>query len=115
PTRRSPVLGQQKANPEIYDDPSAGDEKLYSITSENMAEYDEYLSAGTKAMLERFPTYRLDVYPTRRSMGYPEWFLDNTVKNATTAKLGGAVERSEEHTSELQSRENLVCRLLLEK
>src|SRR5690606_41416413 len=27
----------------------------------------------------------------------------------------GALERSEEHTSELQSRENLVCRLLLEK
>src|SRR5690606_39926255 len=26
-----------------------------------------------------------------------------------------AVPRSEEHTSELQSRENLVCRLLLEK
>src|SRR5690606_41673373 len=26
-----------------------------------------------------------------------------------------AVSRSEEHTSELQSRENLVCRLLLEK
>src|SRR5436309_8290126 len=25
------------------------------------------------------------------------------------------VQRSEEHTSELQSRENLVCRLLLEK
>src|SRR5690606_40136935 len=29
--------------------------------------------------------------------------------------LAGIVERSEEHTSELQSRENLVCRLLLEK
>src|SRR5690606_41528142 len=27
----------------------------------------------------------------------------------------GGVPRSEEHTSELQSRENLVCRLLLEK
>src|SRR5690606_41957773 len=27
----------------------------------------------------------------------------------------GADSRSEEHTSELQSRENLVCRLLLEK
>src|SRR5436309_12580428 len=26
-----------------------------------------------------------------------------------------AADRSEEHTSELQSRENLVCRLLLEK
>src|SRR6266511_1977188 len=28
---------------------------------------------------------------------------------------GGRGQRSEEHTSELQSRENLVCRLLLEK
>src|SRR5690606_41947320 len=28
---------------------------------------------------------------------------------------GGPGARSEEHTSELQSRENLVCRLLLEK
>src|SRR5690606_40881861 len=28
---------------------------------------------------------------------------------------GNRPERSEEHTSELQSRENLVCRLLLEK
>src|SRR5690606_15198994 len=28
---------------------------------------------------------------------------------------GDATVRSEEHTSELQSRENLVCRLLLEK
>src|SRR5436309_12028135 len=27
----------------------------------------------------------------------------------------GGILRSEEHTSELQSRENLVCRLLLEK
>src|SRR5690606_39551759 len=33
---------------------------------------------------------------------------------APTAAVVGAV-RSEEHTSELQSRENLVCRLLLEK
>src|SRR5690606_40862050 len=29
--------------------------------------------------------------------------------------LQGFGDRSEEHTSELQSRENLVCRLLLEK
>src|SRR5690606_39549362 len=33
---------------------------------------------------------------------------------AAAAALFGAT-RSEEHTSELQSRENLVCRLLLEK
>src|SRR5690606_41364595 len=36
--------------------------------------------------------------------------------NAGTQKsVGVTYKRSEEHTSELQSRENLVCRLLLEK
>src|SRR2546430_16699146 len=34
---------------------------------------------------------------------------------ALVAARGRAVERSEEHTSELQSQSNLVCRLLLEK
>src|SRR3712207_6911904 len=31
------------------------------------------------------------------------------------SRLRGAADRSEEHTSELQSRQYLVCRLLLEK
>src|SRR3989475_5747793 len=31
------------------------------------------------------------------------------------ARVEGGVDRSEEHTSELQSQSNLVCRLLLEK
>src|SRR5205085_4854771 len=37
--------------------------------------------------------------------------------DAINAKLGKqyGVDRSEEHTSELQSQSNLVCRLLLEK
>src|SRR5690349_23169495 len=34
---------------------------------------------------------------------------------ATWESSGGTVLRSEEHTSELQSRRDLVCRLLLEK
>src|SRR5690606_9762555 len=45
----------------------------------------------------------------------PAFDLDvNGSLNATSILLNGT-ERSEEHTSELQSRENLVCRLLLEK
>src|SRR5690606_40848592 len=35
--------------------------------------------------------------------------------NSKKCTCGSDVIRSEEHTSELQSRENLVCRLLLEK
>src|SRR5688572_31326612 len=34
---------------------------------------------------------------------------------AEPVRRGGALRRSEEHTSELQSQSNLVCRLLLEK
>src|SRR5207302_7149100 len=34
---------------------------------------------------------------------------------STGTSLHGEIEKAEEHTSELQSRENLVCRLLLEK
>src|SRR5690625_5837578 len=36
-------------------------------------------------------------------------------KLTETSELSTALERSEEHTSELQSRGHLVCRLLLEK
>src|SRR2546426_8014115 len=40
---------------------------------------------------------------------------DHDVHRAKFAVLDAALDRSEEHTSELQSPCNLVCRLLLEK
>src|SRR5690606_40523984 len=41
---------------------------------------------------------------------HKEWQLVREERNTAPVAI-----RSEEHTSELQSRENLVCRLLLEK
>src|SRR5688572_29878222 len=38
-----------------------------------------------------------------------------TIVNCASVSVGGKFARSEEHTSELQSQSNLVCRLLLEK
>src|SRR5260370_28265400 len=40
---------------------------------------------------------------------------DISFTGRTVTKLDSAARRSEEHTSELQSHLNLVCRLLLEK
>lgn len=74
-----------------YPDPFADEEPLYSITQENLSEYASMLSEGNRTLIERFPDFRIDVYPTQRSMSYPDWFLDNTVKNATTAELAGEV------------------------
>src|SRR5690606_8209190 len=45
----------------------------------------------------------------------PSFLLIGWVLTHATRGLGWTGQRSEEHTSELQSRENLVCRLLLEK
>src|SRR2546430_3194619 len=39
----------------------------------------------------------------------------SAIRTATTTTCGSPPTRSEEHTSELQSQSNLVCRLLLEK
>src|SRR5690625_6775511 len=46
--------------------------------------------------------------------GWPE-LADTAVMNLVPIVLDQLEQRSEEHTSELQSRGHLVCRLLLEK
>src|SRR5690606_41429954 len=49
-----------------------------------------------------------------RGTDVAEWLLVSTTR-APRCVPRSRFRRSEEHTSELQSRENLVCRLLLEK
>src|SRR2546430_3301797 len=57
------------------------------------------------------PCASLDSMPTRVGLGVARPIPTN--RNATNTSANAA--RSEEHTSELQSQSNLVCRLLLEK
>src|SRR5690606_41628505 len=56
---------------------------------------------------------------TRASGGFAcRWRTRNDSRSDRRHRRSGAIgpdDRSEEHTSELQSREKLVCRLLLEK
>lgn len=69
-------------------DPFAAEKPLFSITAQNMAQYESKLSDGVKEMLKRYPdTYRLDIYPTHRTAAAPQWVYDNTAKNARNAKL----------------------------
>src|SRR3954469_26081311 len=64
------------------------------------------------------PTEIYTLFPTRRSsdLSLPSWVVHRigTVSIAPRRNPISAA-RSEEHTSELQSRRDLVCRLLLEK
>ena len=70
----------------IRPDPFPEDKPLYSIDSKNMDQYADKLSDGTKALLKKYPSFRIDVYPTRRTVAFPKTVLDNTVKNATRCK-----------------------------
>ena len=51
-----------------------------------MAAQADKLTEGTKELLKRYPTMRVDVYPTHRTVAVPQRVLDNTAKNATGAK-----------------------------
>jgi hypothetical protein len=72
--------------PGVRPDPYANEKPLFSITAANMAQYQDKLSLGVKAMLQKYSTFRVDVYPSHRDMVYPKWLLDNTIKNATACK-----------------------------
>src|SRR5258708_22920074 len=70
------------------------------IWKKHMALVDETVKAGIRANPMCSPTLRTTRFTMRNSQafrGVPTW------------------HRSEEHTSELQSPDHLVCRLLLEK
>jgi hypothetical protein len=67
-------------------DPFAGEKPLFSIDAKNMDQYADKLSEGTKALMKKFPSYRIDVYPTHRTAAMPQWAYDNTFKNATRCK-----------------------------
>src|SRR5256885_7447867 len=58
---------------------------------------------------------RMDLYTPARSMGFQRSAPQLSLSMASVSRFSGTTERSEEHTSELQSPCNLVCRLLLEK
>jgi hypothetical protein len=66
----------------FWADPFADDKPLYTITGKNVDQYADKLNDASKEMLKRFPSFRIDVYPTRRSAAYPDWVVENIKKNA---------------------------------
>src|SRR5258708_9648269 len=66
-------------------------------------------------------TATTEIYTLSLHDALPIWFFDSMIplpissRNPFTTVSRETVVRSEEHTSELQSPDHLVCRLLLEK
>ncbi len=72
-------------------DPFKDDRPLYTVTAKNLDQHADKLSDGVKAMFKKYPnSYRIDVYPTRRTAWAPDWVYANTAKNAVKGKLVGS-------------------------
>ena len=68
-----------------FENPWPDDKPKFEITKSNMGKYADKLSEGQKAMLEKFDTYKIPVYETRRSAANPQYIYDATKENATRA------------------------------
>ena len=75
--------------PGIRPDPFASEKPLFSIGAQNMDKYADKLSEGIKAMMKRYPAFRIDVYPSHRTVAYPQYVINNTLKNAISCKAAG--------------------------
>lgn len=88
-----PFTGGLKELPEgfqegngIRPNPFSSERPLFSIDASNMAEYQDKLTEGTKALMEKFSDFRIDVYPTHRTSAFPQYILDNTKDCAVTSE-----------------------------
>ena len=70
-----------------YPDPFPNDKPTFTITAANMDKYKDNLSPGQMAMLKQYPTYKLNVFQTRRTAAYPEGHYKETKDCAAKAKL----------------------------
>lgn len=78
-------------------DPYASDKPLLRISAENMKQHQDLLTVGQMALMERFPTYFMDIYPTRRSCALPDHVYQAAQKNAAVGELvadGNGVSKS---------------------
>jgi hypothetical protein len=83
---KAPPAGYDRSKG-FYIDPYASDKPLFTITAANAAQYKDKLSAGQLAMLEKYPSYKLNVYPTHRSAAYPQRVYDEVKKQAGLVDL----------------------------
>ena len=80
-----PVTGYRSGGP--YLDPYPHDKPLFVISAANVQQYRNQLSAGQIALFEKYPTWQMNVYPTRRSAAFPQPVYAQTRANRGAAKL----------------------------
>jgi hypothetical protein len=74
---------------DFHPDPFADDKSTLAIDQGNYKDYAAKLSIGQQAMFAKYPTFRMDIYPTRRSASASERIYRTTKANAVSAQMIG--------------------------
>ncbi len=72
---------------EHHRDPYPDDTSLFTINAGNVDAYRDRLSVGHQRMLELYPSFYMNIYPTRRSASNPQRIYDATRTIAANAEL----------------------------
>jgi len=72
-----------------YVDPFPGDKVKFTITKANAAQYKDNLTPGTLAMLNKYDTFKMNVYETRRTACYPQSVYDEVKSMSTKLDIQG--------------------------
>ncbi len=78
--------------------PYADEEPLFTITAQNYKDYKDRLIEGQIAMFERYPDYRMVVYPSHRDISYNDISIEKAKWNATHTELANGVESVQQYT-----------------
>jgi hypothetical protein len=72
-----------------YCDPFPDDKAKFTVTAANAQQYKDKLTVGQLAMFQKYPSYKMNVFETRRTFANPQMIYDATYQNAVNASLGG--------------------------
>ncbi len=72
---------------DFHADPYNKDKIKVIVNANNWQKYKKYLTPGQIALLKKYPSYSMNVYPSRRSAAYPQTVYDAVKNNATSAQL----------------------------
>lgn len=70
--------------------PFAGEQPIVRLTADNMEEWTPWLSEGHRLLLRNNPAFAMPVYPSHRSVAYPQAINEATQKNRGRARLLGS-------------------------
>jgi len=81
-SKRGPLSGEYPSDPKID-----AETPTLTINKANMAQYADKLTEGHKYLLKTYDSYKMNVYPSHRTVGWPDEIYAATKANATTCEL----------------------------